>query len=204
MRIGVTCRIVQAEGYPEARDALAHDWSSFLAAALPGGLWTPVPNLGVRAVRFAEAWGLDAFIFSGGETPGQAPLRDETEAALLDLAVARGLPVFGVCRGAQFIQTCFGGKLSPCDRSAHVAARHTIDSALWGPRTVNSYHGQSIRKEDLADGLTCLAVAKDSSVEALAHESLPIQAVMWHPEREPDPDPLDIAMLEKLFTEAAP
>ena len=203
MRIGLTCRIVQAQGYTEVRDALAHEWHGFLEASLPGWPWMPVPNLGKRAKSYAEAWELDAFILTGGETPGRAPLRDETEASILDMALARGLPVFGICRGAQFINSYFGGRLSMCDTTVHVAARHEIDSDLWSPRKVNSYHEKVIRKEDLADGLLPLATATYLSIEAFAHAALPVRAVMWHPERESSPDPRDVSMFKKFFAEAA-
>ncbi len=48
MRIGVSMRVMAAAGYSEDRDALAQIWAPFLAVALPGALWLPVPTLGRR------------------------------------------------------------------------------------------------------------------------------------------------------------
>ena len=63
-------------------------------------------------------------LLTGGEDPGTSPPRDDTERALLDWAIGDRLPVFGVCRGLQFVQRYFGGELVACDRERHVARRH--------------------------------------------------------------------------------
>lgn len=80
MKIGVSTRIVAAQGYSEDRDALAQVWGSFLATALPDALWLPIPNLGAdRTVQYCADWGLDRLILSGGDDIGITPLRDVTE-----------------------------------------------------------------------------------------------------------------------------
>jgi putative glutamine amidotransferase len=47
--------------------------------------------------------------------------------------------------------------------------------------TVNSYHHQSIR--DPGRGLRVTARSADGIAEAIEHETLPIRAVQWHPEK---------------------
>nr|MBP6802004.1 gamma-glutamyl-gamma-aminobutyrate hydrolase family protein [Zoogloea sp.] len=119
MRIGVTSRIVEAQGYREARDALAHDWAVFLAAALPGVAWMQLPNLGgEHIVPYCEQWEIDRLILSGGEDIGVSALRDQTELRLLDWAEVRGVPVLGICRGMQLIAHRAGTGLIPV--AAHV------------------------------------------------------------------------------------
>src|SRR5262245_1136597 len=125
-RIGLTMRVASAEGYAEARDALAQDWAAFMALALPDVAWLPVPNLGRRVLEFAQAWNLDGFIFTGGNDLGSAPSRDQTEAVLLNFALQTQRPVFGVCRGLQFIQQFFGGVIWPCGRERHVDVKHPV------------------------------------------------------------------------------
>ena len=41
------------------------------------------------------------------------PLRDSTTLPLVRKAVARGLPLFGICRGIQEINVALGGSLHP-------------------------------------------------------------------------------------------
>lgn len=120
------------------------------------------------------------------------PTRDERELALLREFVQSGRPVLGICRGLQLVNVFFGGTLhrhidghSQCegrDRLHPVFAEGGTLRALYGARfTVNSAHHQAV--EWLGDGLRVLARAEDGTIEALAHEDLPILAVQWHPER---------------------
>jgi N5-(cytidine 5'-diphosphoramidyl)-L-glutamine hydrolase len=206
-RIGLTMRIVRAEGYPETRDALAQDWAAFLAAALPAVAWLPIPNLGARVVDFARAWELDGFILTGGDDLGKTPSRDDTETALLRYALESGLPVFGVCRGLQFIQRFFGGPVQACAREQHVAVSHpvsfhAVDGLPASPgriRTVNSFHSCAVTTADLARPLRAFATTADGLAEGIVHPDAPVLAVQWHPERTAPPDPLDVALLEHVF-----
>ncbi len=94
-RIGITMRVVEAEMHPELRDALAHDWTSYMDFALPGMNWMPVPNLGGDVVKFIDAWQLDGLILSGGNDIGENSLRDTTERLLLEYFIENGKPVLG-------------------------------------------------------------------------------------------------------------
>lgn len=179
MRIAITMRIVDAEGYDEPRDALAQDWTGFMAEVFPGDNWMPFPNVGADAAELASAWDIDAIILSGGNDLGERPLRDATEKTLLTWALANDKPVFGVCRGLQVIQDFFGGNLAPCE--GHVGTRHSVRVAGSG-MDVNSFHNWCI--PEAAPGLEVLAKDRQGHIEALVHESKPVAGVMWHPERE--------------------
>jgi gamma-glutamyl-gamma-aminobutyrate hydrolase PuuD len=113
-RIGLTMRVVTAEGYTEERDALAWDWHRFLASAFPDACWLSIPNLGNRVDDYIREWRIDGLILTGGNDLGSAPLRDMTERALLGYALENSIPTFGVCRGLQVIQHHFGGAIRPC------------------------------------------------------------------------------------------
>lgn len=205
-RIGVTMRVVKEPRYGEWRDALAHDWGRFISAALPEARWMPIPNSGASAVALANEWTLDGLILTGGDDIGASAVRDDTERALLDYFIAAGLPVFGVCRGLQMIQTYFGGKLAPCPRGEHVAQRHAIRflGDIAGLRLrdtgaeVNSFHTQGIRTGELAAPLACLAETGEWAEAGLSLDP-PVAGVMWHPEREGNIQEFDRAIVRSMF-----
>jgi gamma-glutamyl-gamma-aminobutyrate hydrolase PuuD len=123
-------------------------------------------------------------------------VRDEFETGLLMEAIARGLPVLGICRGMQLLNVALGGALhqhiehhevrnGDPSRPVHEVAvdPHTILSRVFG-RTraaVNSRHHQSVHR--LGAGLAVSAVADDRTVEAVEHTSARfLVGVQWHPE----------------------
>ena len=122
--------------------------------------------------------------------------RDAFELALFYAFAAQTKPVFGVCRGIQVINVALGGTLVqdlPAQRNAHhsrVTHGLTITPGCFLEampdlcEPVNSFHHQAI--DQLAPGLVVLAHAPDGVVEAVAHETLPIWGVQWHPERPQD------------------
>jgi len=187
--IAVTQRVVTVPEYGERRDALDQRWTSFLAAC--GYLAMPVPNDPAVACELVAAAGVSGLLLTGGNdlvaVGGDAPERDATERAVLALVLERGLPVVGVCRGMQVIQSQWGVPLQRV--SGHVTPSHEI--AVGGARAhVNSYHG--FGATTTAGPLEVWAKADDGVVEAVRHCSAPVVGVMWHPERYSDPRPVDI------------
>ncbi|MCW5893781.1 MAG: gamma-glutamyl-gamma-aminobutyrate hydrolase family protein [bacterium] len=190
-RIGVTMRVEHAAGHGERRDALAHDWSRFLAAVLPEVAWMPIANVGEGVVDLVRRWQLDAYLLSGGNDLATEPVRDRTETCLLEDACARGVPVIGVCRGLQVVQHWLGGPLTACAGDGHLARTHAVtitDGAPYGRPSgarleVNSYHRFAVAQGTAADGLREFAVADDGIVEGVYHRDAPIVALQWHPER---------------------
>ncbi|HKY50907.1 MAG TPA: gamma-glutamyl-gamma-aminobutyrate hydrolase family protein [Candidatus Limnocylindria bacterium] len=135
--------------------------------------------------------------------------RDALEFALLERALARDLPVLGVCRGFQIINVRFGGSLeqhhpghSPKyppagatvvdDPAGADAVRHVTQAeagsklaAACGddPLVVNSSHHQVVTADRLAADLRATARV-DELVEALESSTHRwVVAVQWHPER---------------------
>lgn len=193
-RIGVSMRVVQADGYHEPRDALSQQWPAFLAQALPGVAWLPVPNVGAdRAAAFCDQWGLNALILTGGDDPGAHALRDETELALLDWAQRHKAPVLGVCRGMQLMCQRAGVTLVPVQ--GHVRTRHFLRGERSGE--VNSFHAWA--PGACPPGFRALAHSGDGALEAIAHDVLKWEGWMWHPEREDAMDALDALRLRRLF-----
>ena len=141
--------------------------------------------------------------------------RDLRELALTRAFAARSAPIFGICRGLQVINVAFGGTLHQhidghgqidgLDRLHETLTDDVLLRSLYGTRfTVNSAHHQSVDR--LGTGLHTIQWADDGTVEALRHETLPIFAVQWHPERlcgafERD-DAVDGGLLLKAFFSA--
>lgn len=156
---------------------------------------------------------LDGLLLSGGEDVdprlyGQAPglhtikvdpLRDRFEVQLLDAAIARGVPVLGICRGLQVINVALGGTLiqhlSDGDGESHgswayprqervhrvVLLPGSRGAQLYGPETeVNSFHHQAI--DQLGDDLVATGRASDGVIEVIEHRSAALLGVQWHPE----------------------
>lgn len=135
------------------------------------------------------------------------PRRDKLTMRLVRAAVAREVPLFGVCRGLQEINVALGGSLyqtlhdqpgmmdhrEPRDEDLAVqfGERHEVllepGSAFekWAGGTravVNSLHGQGIKR--LGEGLVAQGRAPDGLVEAVHVKDAAAfaYAVQWHPE----------------------
>lgn len=125
--------------------------------------------------------------------------RDEMEWDLMGQAVARGLPILGICRGFQMINVYFGGTLTqnlaagpwqdthrpdlPRNAVAHaVQARNGQLQAVFGkePFEVNSIHRQGI--DILGHGLRATVFTQDGLIEGYESGARNILAVQWHPE----------------------
>jgi len=153
---------------------------------------------------------LDGICLSGGPDldPESYGARDrhpelgesEPELDAFELAVAReadgrGLPLLGVCRGAQTLNVARGGTLHqdvPGHRQAELALVPTHDIAIVlhsntgrimgaSQLRVNSFHHQAV--DELGDGLCVSARAGDGTVEAIECRAHPfLVGVQWHAE----------------------
>ena len=206
-RIGITQRVENIQSYSERRDCLDQRWSSF--AFELGYLPVPLPNITAdKVTRLLDALSLDAILLSGGNSitsldPSAsdiAPERDAFELALLSEALARNIPLIGICRGMQVINTNLGGKLTPVN--GHVAAHHSItllNKSYQLPELVNSYHNWGIRADNLAEELDIIAADSDGNIEAFEHKKKKLLGIMWHPEREKPFNRLDIQLIQRFL-----
>ena len=129
--------------------------------------------------------------------------RDATEAALIQEAKARRIPVLAICRGIQILNVALGGTLiqdipSQCttaivhdeegardSRSHEIAIEpgSLIARAIGTEHcTVNSFHHQSVKR--VADGMRITARSPDGVVEGIesTDKTWWAMGVQWHPE----------------------
>jgi putative glutamine amidotransferase len=180
--IAVTQKVVVDPEHGIRSDALDQRWWRFLGACGLAGI--PVPNDVDAALRVVRTVPVGGILLTGGndlvELGGDAPERDDTETALLDVAAERGLPVVAVCRGMQLLLRRYGVPLHRV--TGHVAALQTV---RIGPRTrlVNSYHNWAATT--VRSPLRAWANGPDCVVKGVRHETEPLLGLMWHPERLP-------------------
>jgi anthranilate synthase len=121
-------------------------------------------------------------------SPGPGTPRDFGLSATLAAALARGVPVFGVCLGLQGIVEHFGGRLEILERPAHGArsAVRVLGGRLFDglPRrfVAGRYHSLFARPDRMPPDLAVTAESDDGVPMAVEHAVLPVAGVQFHPE----------------------
>jgi putative glutamine amidotransferase len=177
--------------------------------------WSRPARIGASALLLAGGLDVEPHRWHRGDGPVQHgpldPERDAIEIALVTAAWARGLPIFGICRGAQLMAVSRGGSLhddiataSGREHDAHQhgsaddpCVRHRVQlrprsrlAAMLGANTawVNSRHHQAVREP--GDGLVAVAHEPETAmpdgalieaIEASDHARWAL-GVQWHPE----------------------
>ena len=142
------------------------------------------------AVTVAQvlALGPGAIIISPGPcTPAEAGI----SMALARAAAERGVPLLGVCLGHQALAAAFGATVGRAPRLMHgktCTIRHGSSRLFDGipsPFTVMRYHSLVVDAATLPaefEVTADVAAADENTVMAVAHRTLPLFGVQFHPE----------------------
>jgi putative glutamine amidotransferase len=218
-RIAVT--LTYPDGRVDPAAALLKNARYLQAVERAGGNAVGVYERTPAAERTALFGSMDGLLLSGGAdvdprrygqgaagAHGIEPGRDALDAEAFGLAMTRGVPVLGICRGLQTINVLLGGRLvqhveghesGPYPARASAATRHglrvvpgsRLASVLEGAGhlEVNSFHHQAVERAGLAKSLRVVGTSPGGPsgelVEALeaADPDRWIVAVQCHPER---------------------
>jgi gamma-glutamyl-gamma-aminobutyrate hydrolase PuuD len=198
MKIGITQRVDLVKEYRERRDSLDQNWTRFINEF--GLFLVPLSNTIDRVEEYVHSLTLEGIILSGGNATRE---RNIFEKKLLTYAIEKRIPVIGVCKGMQFINEYFGGKIDKVE--GHVKVRHDVeiianrDGFIRGKIEVNSFHEFGVHKDNVAKNMEIIGICNDNTIEAFAHKTLPIIGIMWHPEREKDFKDVDIKIFRDFF-----
>jgi anthranilate synthase component 2 len=130
------------------------------------------------------ASGLEAIVLSPGPcTPNEAGI-------CLDLIeqASESVPILGVCLGHQAIGQAFGGQVVRAPQPVHgklSEVRHGgegVFRGINGPFQATRYHSLVVERETMPETLAVTAETGDGLVMALAHKTLPVHGVQFHPE----------------------
>ena len=208
--VGISC------GLTDGGSSLVHD--TYPEAVRAAG-FTPllIPTVSSEEEARKVISRIDAVVFSGGadldpsyygeKTIPEASVqvdstRDRSEILLAREALRRGIPILGICRGAQLMNVVLGGSLYqdiPLQKGTKVNHAQSAPSSeptheitiqegsllhkLYGTQTlrVNSTHHQAVKRP--APGIKITAVADDGIPEAFESLDGQVVAVQFHPEK---------------------
>jgi anthranilate synthase component 2 len=126
----------------------------------------------------------DAVVLSPGPcTPTEAGICLE----LVNKAAAK-IPIFGVCLGHQAIGQAFGGDVVRAPVPVHGKVSEMqhegrgVFRGINGPFKATRYHSLVVDRATMPADLTVTAETADHLVMGLAHRTLPMHGVQFHPE----------------------
>jgi gamma-glutamyl-gamma-aminobutyrate hydrolase PuuD len=117
------------------------------------------------------------------------PHRDAMEEKLIRHCIGEGIPIIATCRGMQYMNVLFGGRLLYHPELKENRPRgidHEVylceeDRTIW----VNNFHRDVIPLDGLAPCFKPLAIDRENqTIEAFGSEEMKILALQWHPERK--------------------
>jgi len=146
----------------------------------------------VDVVRNDDTW-LDEEAVAGADAicigPGPGRPRDAGKSMqTIGWAIAAKRPLLGVCLGQQAIAEYFGGAVEHAPKLMHgktSAIKHDGTGLFAGvplPFDATRYHSLCVAHHPFPAELRVNAASDDTVIQGIAHRSLPIHAVQFHPE----------------------
>ena len=113
-----------------------------------------------------------------------------TSVEELFLKTWKAIPILGVCLGMQAMAVHYGARLFNLPEVVHGQPRplrilkkeHPLFSGIEEGNTVGLYHSWAVDPDSLPECLEILASTPDGTIMALAHKTLPVCGVQFHPE----------------------
>ncbi len=232
--IGITTYLDNASKKVYAAVSNSYIYSVLMAGGLP--VMLPIAEDQDVAAEYLAV--IDGLLLSGGEDVctmvyGENPIkevemfcpqRDSFEINLFSAALEQDMPVLGICRGLQVMNTALGGTLyqdifcqckkvlghlpikMPVDTLYHTITieETSILAEVFGKQElrVNSYHHQAAK--DVAEEFRATAFSTDHVIEAIEHrEKKFVVGVQWHPEDLTVKHPHFIKLFSALVKAAA-
>jgi carbamoyl-phosphate synthase small subunit len=129
----------------------------------------------------------DAIFLSNG--PGDPSAVRGVRETVRELA--RRKPLFGICLGHQILGLALGGRIHKLKFGHHGGNQPGQDVATGKVAICAENHGYAVEAESLRAAGEPVEIThinlNDGTVEGLAHETLPVFSVQYHPEASPGP-----------------
>ncbi len=124
------------------------------------------------------------FLSNGPGDPGALTYVHESLRGLMGRT-----PIFGICLGHQMLGYALGGKTFKL-KFGHRGGNQPVKDLRTGKVTITSQnHGFAVDPDSLPAEVEVTHInLNDQTVEGLAHKSLPIFSVQYHPEAAPGPN----------------
>jgi anthranilate synthase len=138
----------------------------------------------VHAGQMLASGNYDLLVLS----PGPGRPEDFGISAIIDKALERKLPIFGVCLGVQAIGEYFGGRLGQLQQPAHGRPSRVqvrggrLMRNLPNEIVIGRYHSLYVERDSMPDVLQVTASTEDGVAMAIEHKTLPVGGVQFHPE----------------------
>ena len=195
--------------YDEYQNCLNINWFRFILKLGFVPLQIPQGSKGVTEKLFNQLK-IDGIILTGGndvyyneKNPKQSrlsKLRNKSEELIIKKCLINNIPIIGVCRGMQFINTYFGGKLKLIKNHAGSHKHKIYNKSKYNfPIKVNTFHNYGIPFRYNSKFTKILAVDDEKNVEAFIHLKKKILGIMWHPEREKRFKKQDLDLFRSFF-----
>jgi carbamoyl-phosphate synthase small subunit len=132
---------------------------------------------------------VDGVVLSNG--PGDPKMCGET-IVVVRKAMARGLPIFGICLGHQILSLAAGGDTYKLKFGHRGQNQPCIEVGSRRCRITSQNHGYAVNEQSLGDEWRpWFFNANDGTNEGIRHRSQPFSSVQFHPEARPGPTDTD-------------
>ena len=122
-----------------------------------------------------------------GPGPGR-PSDSQRMMEVLRAAIQREMPILGVCLGQQAIGEALGASVTHAPQLMHGKVSKIahdgsgIFEGLESPLSATRYHSLCLDPDTIPEVLIVTASSPDGVIQAIAHTTLPIHGVQFHPE----------------------